>query len=51
MRPLSYFYRSKAQRRLSALLTLDIKLAFDAYVEAACRGFALDGDAPARSAE
>jgi hypothetical protein len=50
MRPLSYFYRRKARRRLSALLTLDIELAFDAYVEAACRGFALDGDAPARSA-
>lgn len=49
LRPLSYFYRRKAQRRLSALLTLDIELAFDAYVEAACRGFALDGDAPARS--
>jgi hypothetical protein len=49
LRPLSYFYRRKAQRRLSALLTLDIELAFDAYVEAACRAFALDGDAPARS--
>ena len=51
MRPLSYFYSRKARRRLSALLTLDIALAFDAYVEAACRGFALDGGAPARSAE
>jgi len=51
LRPLSYFYRRKARRRLSALLTLDIEMAFDAFVEAACRGFALDGDAPARSAE
>jgi hypothetical protein len=50
LRPLSYFYRPKARRRLSALLTLDIELAFDAYVEAACRGFALDGDGPSRSA-
>lgn len=49
LRPLSYFYCRKAKRRLSALLTLDIELDFDAYVEAACRGFALDGDAPARS--
>jgi hypothetical protein len=50
LRPLSYFYRPKARRRLSALLALDIELAFDAYVEAACRGFALDGDTPAGSA-
>lgn len=49
LRPLSYFYRRKARRRLSALMALDIDLAFDAYVEAACRGFALDGDVPARS--
>lgn len=49
LRPLSYFYRYTARRRLSALLTLDIEMAFDAYIEAACRGFALDGDAPARS--
>ena len=51
LRPLSYFYSRKARRRLSALLALDIELAFDAYVEAACREFALDGGAPARSAE
>ena len=50
LRPISYFYRRKARRRLSALLALDNELAFHAYVEAACRGFALDGDAPARSA-
>lgn len=50
LRPLSYFYRRKARRRLSALLALDIELAFNAYVEAACRDFALDGDAPSRSA-
>ena len=50
LRPLSYFYRHKAQKRLLALLTLDIKLGFDAYVEAACRGFALIGDSHERSA-
>ncbi len=50
LRPLSYFYRRKARRRLSALLALDIELAFDAYVEAACRGFALGCDTPAGSA-
>lgn len=50
LRPLSYFYRSKARRRLSALLALDIELAFDAYVEEACRGFALDRDTPAGGA-
>ncbi|MEJ8858634.1 hypothetical protein WKW79_28955 [Variovorax robiniae] len=50
LRPLSYFYRRRGRGRLSVLLTLDIELAFDAYVEAACRGFALNRDAPARSA-
>jgi hypothetical protein len=50
LRPLSYFYRRKARRRLSALLALDIELAFDAYVEAACRSFALGCDTPAGSA-
>lgn len=49
MRPLSYFYRRKPQRRLSALLAIDIDLSFDAYVEEACRAFALESDAPARS--
>lgn len=49
-RPLSYFYCRKARRRLSALLNLDIELTFDTYADAACRSFALDGDAPARSA-
>ena len=51
LRPLWYFYRPKARRRISALLMTDIELAFDAYVEAACRGFALDDGAHARSAE
>lgn len=50
VRPLSYFYRPKTRRRLSALLALDIGLALEAYVEAACRGFALDSDAHAGSA-
>lgn len=46
LRPLSYFYRRKGRQRLSTLLALDIELPFDAYIEAACRGFALDGDTP-----
>lgn len=50
LRPISYFFRRKAKRRLSALLTLDIELTFDTYVEAACRSFALDDNAPQRSA-
>lgn len=50
LRPLSYFYRHKARQRLSALLTLDNELALDAYIEAACRGFALDGAPPTRRA-
>ena len=50
LRPLSYFYRRKARRRLSALLKLDIELELDEYIEAACTGFAIDGDASARSA-
>lgn len=51
MRPLSYFYGRKARRQLSALLALDIELEFDAYVDAACRGFALDDDVPELSFE
>lgn len=49
LRPLSYFYRRKARWRFSALLAIDIELAFDTYVDAACRVFALNGDAPIRS--
>lgn len=46
MRPLSYFYRRTARRRLSALLALDIELKFDDFVNAACRSYALTGGTP-----
>lgn len=46
LRPVSYFFRRKARRRLSVLLALDIDLPLVNYVEAACRAFALVSDAP-----